>query len=275
MGNASRIGRLGMLTVGLGIGAAVGALPGVASADPFTPFDPNNFAISVDGITLFQVGTAHAESGIGDFAIADGANSQADAEGGFGDYASADGVGSLAVGGNNEGATDNDFDFASAVGNSSVAVAGNNVSHGAGGSADFASASGNNSAAEAGFNGNFDSASAVGDASGAGAGDNGSFDSASALGAGVTSSAGVGDETDLANFDSASVWGNFLTPTSETTSALAVNGSNDVAFVVDPFGTLGSEVGAGSGIFDVAGALADDLQVTSLGDFVFHILPLF
>ena len=45
------IGRLGMLAVGLGIGAAVAAVgypPGIASADP-TAFDPNNFAVSIDG----------------------------------------------------------------------------------------------------------------------------------------------------------------------------------------------------------------------------------
>jgi hypothetical protein len=72
MRNDGRIGRLGLLA-GLGLVAAL-ATPGAASADTF---DPNDFAISIDGITLFQVGTATAHSALGDIAIADGNNSTA------------------------------------------------------------------------------------------------------------------------------------------------------------------------------------------------------
>ncbi|MCV7258197.1 hypothetical protein [Mycobacterium shimoidei] len=84
MSYTRRSDRLGGLAVAVVVGAAAAAIPTTASADPFAPFDPNNFAISIDGFTLFQVGTAHATSGIGDFAIADGDGSDAVAEGASG-----------------------------------------------------------------------------------------------------------------------------------------------------------------------------------------------
>lgn len=89
----NRIGRLSLLVVALGIGGAFAAIPGVASADAF---DPNDLAISVDGITLFQIGTATAHSAFGDIAIADGNESNATATGGMGDVASAFGAGAHA-----------------------------------------------------------------------------------------------------------------------------------------------------------------------------------
>ena len=87
MTNAKTIGRLGMLAVGLGIGAAAAAAPGIASADSdpldAAAFDPSalvadpalpasglNLAISIDGYTLLQVGSAQAFSGTADLAIA-------------------------------------------------------------------------------------------------------------------------------------------------------------------------------------------------------------
>jgi hypothetical protein len=166
MRHANRIGRVGMLAVGLGIGAALAATPWVASADPLPPFDPNDFAISIDGFTLFQTGTATATSGTGDFAIADGANSSASAEGGFGDFASADGTSSIAVAGDpTANAAGSNFDFASADGTSSIAEAGFR------GSFDSATVIGNHSAANTGFGvfnhptnfADFDSASVLGD----------------------------------------------------------------------------------------------------------------
>lgn len=177
-------------------------------------------------MTLFHVGSATATSGLGDIAIADGANSQAFAEGGFGDFASADGA------------------FSHVVGGSTIV--------GATGS-------------------NFDSAGAVGDHSSAFAGTLGSFDSARAFGLGVESVADKGD------FDSASAFGNLTQATINLTFAGAGGGSNDVAFVIDPFGTLGSEATAGlGGNFDLAGALADNLHAMATGsDFLFHILPFF
>jgi hypothetical protein len=232
MRHAKAIGRLGGLAIGLGIGAAMAATPGVASADPLPPFDPTNFAISFDGFTLFQTGTATATSGMGDFAIADGANSSAQAEGGFGDFASADGANSIAVAGetltNNTG---NNFDFASVYGTSSLAGAGT------GGSFDSASVVGNNSIAETGF--------------------------------GIENT-----PANFANFDSASVFG-------DHSDAQAIFGSNDLAFVSDPGGSLGSTAIAGGelfglpGNFDLAGAVGDGLLQNSIGDLVSHIAPFF
>jgi len=139
MSHAKAIGRLGLLAVALGIGAAVAATPGIATADS-TPvdaaaFDPSaliadsapadsglNLAISFDGFTLLQEGNATAYSGTDDFAIAygDGSDAEAGATGnpGTGDFAFADGTGSVA----NSGI--GDYDSASAVGSGSVAVAG-------------------------------------------------------------------------------------------------------------------------------------------------------
>jgi hypothetical protein len=89
--SAISITRLGGLAVGLSVGAAMAATAATAAADPLPPFDPSNLAISIDGMTLFQEGTATATSGMGDIAIADGANSFATATGGLFDYASAEG----------------------------------------------------------------------------------------------------------------------------------------------------------------------------------------
>src|SRR5271156_3835488 len=106
MRNASGLGRLGGLAVGMGIGAALAATPGVASADPVSPLDPKVAAASVDGVTgtpgaaaacpaalpdpdiaissdgstLLQEGPSLAMSGTGDLAIALGANSDADSD---------------------------------------------------------------------------------------------------------------------------------------------------------------------------------------------------
>lgn len=109
--------QLAMLAVGLGVGGALAA-PGMASAD--SSFDwlsavdsflgagplsaagatpALNLAISFDGITLFQDGTAYAHSGTnGDIAIANGAGANAYAFG-TDNYASVDGTGSTAIAG--------------------------------------------------------------------------------------------------------------------------------------------------------------------------------
>ena len=86
-----------------------------------------------------------------------------------------------------------------------------------------------------------------------------------------------------ANFDSASVLGNLTTPTSGYTEALAggglsnLVGSNDISFIVDPFGTVGSTADAGLGYnFDLAGASDDDLAATGTGaNNLIGILPTF
>jgi hypothetical protein len=234
MRHAKGIGRLGGLAVGLGIGAAMAATPGVASADPLPPFDPTNFAISFDGFTLFQTGTATATSGMGDFAIADGAGSLAVAEGGFGDFAFTNGAGTVAVAGDGAAnATGNNFDFASVDGTSSTA--------------------------EAGFGGSFDSAAVVGN------------DSAARASFGIDNV-----PANFGNFDSASVVG-------DHSLAQAVFGSNDLAFVSDPGGSLGSTAVAGGeifglpGNFDLGGAFGDGLlsNGASGGSFLVDILPFF
>jgi hypothetical protein len=292
MMNARRVGRLGMLAVGLGIGAAVASTPGIASADtpgtdPFSwlagldlgeaaavpaasPFDLD---ISVDGFALLDLGTgATATSGMGDVAIAFGAGSDAIAEGGFGDYALADastgGIGATAIAGDQTaGATGNNFDYAYANGNGSIAYSGNELgeSDTTGSSFDSASASGGNGV----------------DPDDAIAGQNGSYDSASAVGQNVASESGRSSGTP-ANFDSASVWGNSTTPTTNITEALAgsgsgVGGSSDTAFVVDPLGTVGSTAFAGDGFnSDLAGVFGDALNATAItANNLVDILPTF
>ena len=116
MVNARRLGQLGMLAVGVGIGSAMAATPGVASADNsqvvssidpsglFAAADPAqslDFQISIDGMDLFPTAgnSAIAFSGAGDMAIAFGAGAQAFAEGGYGDYATADGTDAFAEAG--------------------------------------------------------------------------------------------------------------------------------------------------------------------------------
>jgi hypothetical protein len=286
MVNVRGLGRLVILAVGLGIGAAVASTP-VASADPSTdPFswiaglDPGDLStaaspaastldldISVDGFTLLHEGTATATSGTGDIAIALGADSHAVAEGGFGDYATAT-TGAEAIAGDDiPDATGNNFDFASAGGFSSEALAGNggfdcpNCPDTTGSSFDYASASsGSNTTgafADAGFNGSGDSASAVGQDVVADAG----------------ASAG-----NPANFDSASAWGNLTTPTEVFAiagSQTGSGGSGDTAFVVDPLSTVGSGAFAGDGFnFDLAGAFGDAHDASATGaNFLVDILP--
>jgi hypothetical protein len=189
--HAKRLGRVDGLAVGLGIGAAMTATPWAASADPFM-FDPSDIAISIDGMTIFQEGTAHATSGMGDFAFADGANSVADAD-----------MGS------------NDFAFAEGTNSEALAVIGNN---------DFAYADGTNSIADAGT-GNGDAATAVGFQSAAYAED-GNYDFANVFdltgGAGSTAAAANGDNDFAAVYD---LFGNL------GSVADAGAGSHDIAAV--------------------------------------------
>jgi|SRR6202022_3212751 len=160
-------------------------------------FDPNDFAVSVNGTTLFQVGTATAHSGIGDIAIADGAGSSA--------FAGAGDAGQ--------------FDTAVADGPSSTAISGN---------------------------GNFDSAFA-----------NGTDDGAVA---------GGGSGADLSNGDFASVVGSNSNAFAGGTNDLP--SSNDVAIVVDPVGSVGSNAFAESGIFDFASVAGDAGRAgAGFGDF--------
>jgi hypothetical protein len=205
-----RLGRLGMLAVGLGVGAAVASTPGIASADPFS-FDPNDIAISFDGTSLLKEGTAVADSGNAgefNFAFADGANSSAYATDGTGNVAEADGTGAYVLAGSGNS------DTAIGIGNSTDAEAGTDF-FGGSGSNDFAYALGDNSSAFAD-------------------GDN------------------VEDTV----------------------------GNNDIAAVIDPFGTVGSDAFSGgsssaNGDFDLAAAFGDDLNADHAdgGNYLVDILP--
>lgn len=227
----TRIAGLCGLAVGLGMGAAMAAIPVTANADPLPPFDPNDFAISIDGMTLFHVGTATANSGIGDFAIADGAGSEASAVGGIFNSAYADGIASVAT------AATGNFDSATAVDAGSLADAGfggdfdsatangiNSIAEAASGSNDLASVLGTDSGAFAQFgNGNLAYVVDLGGSSDtAVAGGNsaavlGSDDIASIFGMGSTAVAGA-DLSTPGDFDLAAVFGDLL-------SAMATGGN--------------------------------------------------
>jgi hypothetical protein len=177
--------RLGLLAVGLGVGAAFASMPAIASADTSSDWlsavdslfssatpaaDPTagmDVAISYGGATLFQIGTASASSGSdGDFAIAYGADSSATATG-TDSYATVYGEDSSAVAGGAGSKTD----VATVLGDGSHAVSG-----GAGSSEDAAFVYGDGSDATAGGYGdnpgNQDIAAIVGSGDGAEAGSN-------------------------------------------------------------------------------------------------------
>jgi hypothetical protein len=209
-------------------GAALDALLPFPSAfeldqlvDAYPPFDPNDFAISVNGVTLFQVGTATAQSGTGDIAIADGADSKAIAGGvdqpGQFDTAVADGPGSLALSGNGN------FDSAFVNGADSFAAAGSGAQ--ATGNGDFVEVLGADSKAFAGaFFGNTvpssndyavidDPFGSVGDNAVAGGGNS---DYAAVLGDSSNAAAGLDGNSDFAltladSLNASATGGSFLT----------------------------------------------------------------
>lgn len=249
MSTWTRIGRLGGLAIGMGIGAALGAIPGLASADgnqtlidgndvaaalsaapvPATPLD---IQINIGGIDLFPTvgNTATAVAGFGDMAIAIGSGSIADAQGGFGDFAYVSGTNSLAVAGD--------------------------TAHASGSNFDYASVTGNNDDGEAGKAGSFDSASIIGN------------HDIAAIGFGEFATPAT-----VTNFDAGVVLG-------DHSNVGANYGSNDLALVFDPFGTIGSNANAGGtltmpGNFDAAEVFSDGTTQNSVGDLTFHIAGLF
>jgi hypothetical protein len=248
MSHARTIGRLGMLAVGLGIGAAVAATSGIAAADSTAvdpaAFDPSaliadpvpaasglDLAISIDGQTLFQEGTAVAYSGTDDIAIAygDGSDAEAGAPGdpGTGDFAFADGTGSSATSGIG------DYDSAAAVGSGSEAVAGA---------------------------GNGDSAFADGiDTTAIAAGD---------------STPGTVDTVDVAADDS------LASAIGDNDFAYASSDVGSVPSTTDVVGDIASVIGnsseawAGAGNYDFAGVLGEALTSNATGaNFLFDLMP--
>jgi hypothetical protein len=255
--NIVTIGRIGVLGVGLGVGAALASIPGIAAADP-SP-DPNvvsavdaaslfpapaadpslNIDISVDGFTLLHEGTASASSGMGDIAIAVGADSFATASGGFGDVATASGPDS------NASAVDGNFDFASA---SSVFSSAGGTATAGGGNFDVAQEGGLNGVAVA-YNGSFDGAFALTGNSGTAIAEHGDGDFANTTGDGFSSAGGTSDSL-LGNADYAVNLGSLMEATA---------GSSDTA----------------SGSFDIAAILAGgtaDANATG-ANFLVDILP--
>ena len=135
MTNVHGMARLGVLAVGLGIGAAVAHAP-VASADSSTdwsstidsllsgaspaPATPINLFISFDGNTIYDGGgsaTAETTSGEYGLAIAYGDDSYASATGGTGDYALAGGTNALALAGGESTDTGANYNTAIDIGN--------------------------------------------------------------------------------------------------------------------------------------------------------------
>jgi hypothetical protein len=256
MVNIIAIGRIGILGVGLGIGAALASMPGMAAADPTpdpfslidqllgglaVPAQTTDIQVSIDGMDLFPTAgnTATATSGMGDIAIAVGNDATATATGGFGDFASASGTDATAT------ATDGNFDIATA--NSVFSTTGGTATAGDG-SFDVAQEGGLNGVATA-DNGSFDSAFALTGASGSAVAQFGNGDFATDIGDGSASAGGT----------SASLLGN--------------------ADIADNFGSL-SQAMAGSsdtaaGSFDLAAILSGgtgDATATGM-NFLVCILP--
>jgi hypothetical protein len=272
------VARLGILAVGLGIGAAMASTPGVAVADssadwvndllggaalPAPALPDVNLAISIDGYSLVSEGTASANSGSGDIAIAYGDGASASAVGGTGDFALADGSGADAGAGGSDvyngipgftGDTGADDDTAIDIGNNTGGLyagsfAGN--ADAAGGPADGGTNSGD-TAIDIGNNSYVPDGNLYEDGSRAGAG--------GLLG-------GLGDGND----DTAIVVGpnNF---------AGVGDGNDDFGSVVDPSGTDGSTAVVGfAGDSDLGAVFGDGLHSTSAegGNFLYDILSPF
>ncbi|WP_292981665.1 hypothetical protein [Mycobacterium sp.] len=129
-----------------------------ASVTPATlPDDYSNFAVSISGVPLIQLGSASAESSFGNIAIAVGDDSDSNAMSGFFNYATAMGDRSTAVVGDT-----GSFNYASATGYFASAQA-------AWGSGNTAIANGDHAIAQAGagdgtaiYDSNFNTATAEG-----------------------------------------------------------------------------------------------------------------
>jgi hypothetical protein len=242
--------------VGLCIGMAVAAAPGIAAADSL------DFQISIDGYDLLPMtdNSATASSGVGDIAIAYGDAANANATSGFGDVAIAEGTGSLAT--TSLGGNVSDFDVAIANGEDSISRANDGIFN-------FASAFGETSNATAG--GLFLAPS--------------NFDLATTYGPGSTAFASGG------NFDSALVVDTSTSYTGQSSSAYA-EGGNDVATALgqdnfsfangsnDISAIIGSGDGANAGApgdFDLAAVIGNDLTAyyTTGGSDLYDIVTAF
>jgi len=197
-----------------------------------------NIAISVDGFSLLQDGTATANSGSGDIAIAVGNDATATATDGFGNYASASGTDATAT------ASGGNFDIATA--NSVFSTTGGTATAGDG-SFDVAQEGGLNGVATA-DNGSFDSAFALTGASGSAVAQFGNGDFATDIGDGSTIAGG--NASFMGNVDIADNFGSLMQ---------AMAGSSDTA----------------AGSFDLAAILAGGTPdaIATGGNFIVCILP--
>jgi hypothetical protein len=279
MVNTRGFARLGMLAVGLGIGAGWAHTP-VAAADSSSDWlssidgllsgalpaaDPSglNLAISFDGMSLVQDGNATATTASGEYglAIAYGDGASATAEGGTGDYALADGAGAIAAAGGIAGSTGNDFDSAIDIGANATgsqfdgAYAGegqlvaNAGSPGSGsGSYDTAIEIGNNAS------GTFDNGAHAGAGGLVGLGDDGNHDVAIDIGNNSNGS-GQGADAVGGDYNSASYLGNIDVPDgSNGHFAYAGFGDGNIANVVGD-----NSYAASGGGFDPAVVGNDDI----------------
>jgi hypothetical protein len=278
--NVCNCGRVGLLAIGLGLGATVASLPGMASADSSTDWlasidsllggsalpalsSGSNLAISFDGQSLIQEGsaTAYTTAGQGGLAIAEGSGAYAYAGGGIGDVAEAEGTNAFALAGGEAGDTDANFDKAIDIGNNDLpltaardgAYAGNGDLGGGPGSGSYDTAIdignntndltdeiGGNDGAFAGAgglvgdtgDGNYNTAIDIGNNSGESDGadafaGNGNFasDMGTMFGYSEGAYAGLGNnDTAIANTDYNETYG----------GVYAVNGDNNTAFVDGP-----------------------------------------
>jgi hypothetical protein len=264
--NTRGFARLGMLAVGLGVGAAWAHMP-VASADTSSDWlsavdsllsgaspaaDPaavTDFQISFNGMDLFPTigneATATTVAGQFGLAIAFGNGANAVAEGGTGNYALADGTNALALAGSTAtGATTSSYDSAIDIGNnadpSTYPGAPDGAYAGGGsliGGADSAGGSSHDTSIDIGNNGVDTETGFPGDGgnSGAFAGDGG-----------LIGASGAG------NGDTAYTFGNI---NGFGDGSAAVDGNNDYA------STSGAETGTNEGAFAAFGnnnsAIAD------------------
>ena len=273
-------GRLGMLAVGMSIGAALASTPQVASADSSTDpsswldqmvsglslpaadaASPLDIQISISGYDLFSPvnNTAFATSGFGNFAIAIGNGAHADASGGFLNFAFSDGTNTSAA--TPVGA---DLDFAVAEGTGSSA----NI--GLGASLDFAFADGTGSSANVGLGASLDDATAIGAGSNAIVGAGSSLSSAFSDGTSSTAVAGAGN-------------GNLATAIGTGSTAITVLGNGDLAtasgggtataggFLANAFADGAGSTATATGAADSATALGGnaEAQASGIGDIAY------
>jgi hypothetical protein len=303
MANTRGFARLGMLAVGLGVGAAVAHSP-VASADSSTdwlssidsflggsalpaPSSGLDMAISYDGYSLVQEGnaTAYTVTGEDGLAIADGSGAYAYAGGGTGDVAEAEGTNALAIAGGEPGTGTGAYDTAIDIGNNT-----NDLTEGVGGdNGAFAGAGGLSGASG---DGNNDTAIDIGNNSGFGDGatadeGNGNYASESGSTVGEYNGAysGFGDDNTViddvsytTNFGGVSAeYGNdnfasVLGP--ENSGAVAGYGDSNIVYVVDPLGSTAISATSGyGGNSDVAAVLWTDGNALASGaDHLYDII---